>query len=233
MTSPREITARTFAALDKHLRRASIAQIGGFRPPDDPASSWFGGRFVSLPGEPWPTWQEQEMLSLLQIRVDELPYRPSQLDGVALVTVFVDRDDLPYNTPNGQGWLVRTYPSAAGLVPLPEPGAGSPIRRFPIRWTLCEDEGPDWEDAWRVVDLSEFNALDRSYMDQFHDRYRNHSGTKVGGWPSLIQYELSGVGEFVFQIGSEEKPGWMWGDLGIGYFCLSPNGEWQLVWQCY
>ena len=130
MANPDETVARTFAALDEHLCPASIAQIGGFRPPDDPAGSWFGGRFVGLPGEPWPTWQGQEMLSLLQVRVDELPYRPPQLGGMALVTVFAARDEIPCDAPNGEGWLVRTYPSAKGLIPLPAPTAGSPIRRI-------------------------------------------------------------------------------------------------------
>ena len=37
-----EIIANTLAILDGCLRRASIAQIGGFHPPEDPKVSWFG-----------------------------------------------------------------------------------------------------------------------------------------------------------------------------------------------
>jgi hypothetical protein len=59
MASPDEVIAETFAALDRHLRRASIAEVGGFRPPDDPIASYFGGRFVgrrrrNVAAERWP-----------------------------------------------------------------------------------------------------------------------------------------------------------------------------------
>lgn len=38
--------------------------------------------------------------------------------------------------------------------------------------------------------------------------------------------------DFVFQIGSEEKPNWMWGDNGTGYFYFR-EGRWTMHWDCY
>jgi hypothetical protein len=47
------ITA-AFATMVRHRHRASIARIGGFRRPDAPIISWFGGRFVAAVAEEWP-----------------------------------------------------------------------------------------------------------------------------------------------------------------------------------
>ena len=58
--------------------------------------------------------------------------------------------------------------------------------------------------------------------------------TKLGGYPALIQGELQfGINDFVFQIGTEEKAGWYWGDSGIGYFGLNDEGKWLFEWTCY
>ena len=47
----------TFTKLNRYLRKASVARIGGFRPPDDPNTSWFGGRGIAYysktPGGEW------------------------------------------------------------------------------------------------------------------------------------------------------------------------------------
>jgi uncharacterized protein YwqG len=93
---------------------------------------------------------------------------------------------------------------------------------------MSENEGPCWEDAWDLYDLTKFNELDES--DTFFDRYTSHSGTKIGGWPSFIQGS-PGAKDYVFQIGSEEKANWAWGDAGTGYFFLR-DGEWFLDWDC-
>ena len=233
MTSSEDIIKRTFAELDRYLRPASIAQIGGFRPPENPLTSWFGGRFVGLPDEEWPSSPAGPMIPLLQVHVSELPYCPPALANVALLTVFHDAREHPTHlpAPNGNGWLIRTYSTLEGLVPLNKPDMKPWPKPFPVRWHLAEDEGPNWEDAWSVVDLKAFNELDGS-GDLFYDRYSNAPGTKFG-WPSLIQHELENGAGYVFQIGSEEKAQWTWGDGGVGYFCLNPDGVWNLEWQCY
>ena len=41
-------------ALAASMRRASIAELGGFRPLDMAVSSWWGGNFVGAPGEAVP-----------------------------------------------------------------------------------------------------------------------------------------------------------------------------------
>ena len=154
------------------------------------------------------------MVPLLQARTDELPYCPQQLNGIAFLTVYCDCQELPVDLPavNGEGWLIRTYDSVDSLVPLAS-ACDYPVRPFPIKWSLTETEGPLWQDAWSVHNLSAFNELD-DCINLFYDRYRNHSFTKIGGWPSYIQGSLEDSVEFIFQIGSEQKPRWMWGDNG-------------------
>src|SRR5688500_15808023 len=106
-----EIIADTFRALDGSLRKASVAQIGGFRPPETSLTSWFGGHFVGAPDEAWPLNDGEPMLPLLQARTDELPYVPEQLKGVALFNVFCGPRKLPIDLPaaTGNGWLIRCY----------------------------------------------------------------------------------------------------------------------------
>lgn len=228
-----QVIADTFCALDRALRKASIAQIGGFRPAETPVASWFAGHFVGAPDERWPLSDGEPMLPLLQVRTDELPYVPKQLKDVALFNVFCGPRKLPIDFPaaSGSGWLIRCHSSLEALRPL----AGDPkshLRQFPIRWSLAEGEGPGWEDAWGVTDLSAFNDLSDA-IDLFYDRYKHCSSTKIGGWPSYIQGAPGQSSEdFVFQIGSEEKSNWMWGDNGIGYFYFR-DGQWVMHWDCY
>jgi hypothetical protein len=132
---------------------------------------------------------------------------------------------------NGDKWLIRTYRNLEELRQLPDPPE-SRIRPFPIRWSLTENEAPQWEKT--PLDFGaqkEFCALDDCF-DLYGERYKRHLQTKVGGWPSWIQSPLGSSYEYVFQISSEEKPGWMWGDNGNGYF-FTRDGEWEMVWDCY
>jgi hypothetical protein len=76
--------------------------------------------------------------------LEELPAAaPAPLAEVALLTLFVDLIDLPYETPHGDGWELRTYATTDGLVPLVEPERevserhpeeALEIRPFPVIW---------------------------------------------------------------------------------------------------
>jgi hypothetical protein len=216
--------------LKRHARPAAVAEIGGFRPPDDPRTSWFGGRGVGMPGEQLPTYQGEEMFPLLQINVTELPVVPPVLEGVELLVLFINRD-IPFDQPHGEGWLIREYRSLDSLVALPAPEAKPPVRAFPIRWTRVEGELPGWEDAWSLVDLTAVNE-DEEASEKFFDDLQNHPATKVWGYPTEIQHEV-GIEDYVFQVGSEEKAQWIWADNGIGYFFRRPDGSWNFECQFY
>jgi hypothetical protein len=172
------------------------------------------------------------MFPLLQVNCSELPYVPDELKDTALFVVWLDQEEIPLDTSQGVGWEIREYASLDGLRPLPDILKPSHLKTFPIRWTLSEADGPGWEDAWGLVDLAPVNESEEG-SHAFFERYASHPGTKVGGFPAEIQGGLGGDGTFVFQIGSEEKANWMWGDCGIGYFLKGPKGYWEFQWQCY
>jgi uncharacterized protein YwqG len=218
-------------------RRASLMVVGGFRPPQEPSASWFGRVRLALPGEVWPAHNEKPMLPLCQINCVELPHVPHALSDIALITVFITRDDLPIDAPNGDRWELRAYKSLEGLVEVAGPESDGLIKPFPVRWEPCEADYPCQDDV--PVELPA--EVDEKYYDLFENQRRS----KVGGWPSLIQSEIywapwnkhPASPEYVFQIDSEEKAGWMWGDTGTGYFGRGVTGaakdEWALAWQCY
>lgn len=225
---------RAFEAVDQKLRPASIAEIGGFRPPADPRTSWFGGKFVLPPGESWPTSKNGPMVPLLQVAVEELPYRPPQFEGVALVQLFVDAKELPLKLPakNGDGWQLILRTDTSILEPHVTPPDAALLRPFAIRWRRAENDAPSWDEAWEDGQHEKFMRR-ASAADAYSRKYQNHSSTKIGGWPSWIQSAVEPGGErFVLQISSEEKPRWMAGDNGNLYI-FEVDGEWLLQWDCY
>lgn len=211
--------------LRRELRPASLAAAGGIRPPENPVTSWFC-RGVGRPGEGLPLWEGEPLFPLLQIRIDELPYVPEQIRHLSILVLFHNLRRHPFDLPNGEGWLIREYETTENLVPLPD--IEHPYKRFPIRWSRVEDDAPGWEDAWDVVDLSAVNS-DETASKAFFEEFNRYYQTKVGGYPAEIQHGI-GLDDFVFQVGSEEKVNWMWGDNGVGYFFRSPSREWR--WSC-
>ena len=168
----------------KLARKASLMVVGGFRPPADPFASWFGRVRVALPDEAWPAHSEKPMLPLCQINCMELPYRPAAIADIAFISVFISQGELPYDTPNGEGWMLRNYPTLDHLVETREPDPGGLIKPFPVRWNLCEEDYPCWED----VEIE----LPPDMEENYNDLCENQEGSKVGGWPSLIQSEIFG-----------------------------------------
>lgn len=217
------------------VRKASVMSLGGFRPPADPFTTWFGRIRVALPHEIWPTDDGKPMLPLCQINCAELPYKPDALSDIALISVFITQNELPSDTPNGEGWSLRTYASLDGLVEIEEPKPTTLIKPFPVRWELIEEDYPIWDD----VDIKVPPEVAANYYDLFVNR----DGSKVGGCPTLIQSEIYWAPwnkhpanpAYVFQIDSEEKAHWAWGDAGVGYFGRgtgSATDQWAFEWQC-
>jgi uncharacterized protein YwqG len=176
------------------------------------------------------------MLPLCQLNLSEMPFVPPNLNGVHLITVFISAVSLPVDAENGDGWQLRAYPSLDGLVHIETPQLDSAIRAFPIRWELVEADYPSYEDV-----AFEFPA---DVSSDYYDLFELCPSSKVGGWHSLIQSEIYWAPhtrhpanpECVFQIASEEKAHWQWGDAGIGYFGRGTGKNrdvWVLGWQCY
>jgi hypothetical protein len=212
------------------LRPASIAEIGGFRPPDRIPSSTFGGNFACLPDEKWPVYRKRNMCPLIQVRVDELPFVPKALRRIALFTVFVDRRLPSSGASNGDGWLIRLYDSLADLRPCSNQSSHH-VKSFPIKWSLEEVDAPAWEDLWQLTSRVDPSGIE-PLLDFYHDTYKTQTRTKIGGWPSYIQSAIEDEGTYVFQVDSEPKANWFWGDSGAAYFYMDHANNWRLYWQC-
>lgn len=229
------MTEPLFEIIDKVRRPAAVAQIGGFRP-DDGVLSWFGGHFLAHPDEPWPELNGIAAVPLLQLKCSELPFVPQALADIDILQVFSAGDSLPVDLPakNGEGFLVRTFSSEAA-----SPATDAPdfdfLKPFQIRWREGGLEGPTWDEAFfhAPQDMIGTYVETDDPFGRYYDRYERHPATKVGGWASYIQGILEPEGEYVFQIGSEEKPNWMVGDNGNMYFYRREDGSWIMGWDCY
>jgi uncharacterized protein YwqG len=217
-------------------RRSSQIIVGEFKPLEQPEASWFGRVRLAQANESWPIHEGKPMIPLCQLNLTEAPYVPPNLEDIALLTIFISAQALPLDTPNGDGWQLRTYSSLENLIEIVEPDHGSQIRPFPIRWELIEEDYPSWEDVTI--------ALPEEIEDNYYDLFEVKDGSKLGGWPSLIQGEIYWAPfnqhpanpEYAFQIDSEAKAGWLWGDSGVGYFGRGTGqakDTWTLAWQCY
>jgi uncharacterized protein YwqG len=219
-------------------RRAIVLELGGFRPPETPLASWFGRVNICARGETWPESDGGPMRALCQINLSEMPFRPPRLDDVEMIAIFIDEDPLPRDhDPNGQHWCLRAYRDLSSLVPLAQPPMTTGIRAFPLRARVEETDFPCWDDI--ASDVPEGTG------DTYFDLFENVPGLKLGGWPTLIQSEISwapwdrhpAAPEYVLQVDTTEKGHWSWGDGGVGYFGRGTTpgheNEWTLAWQCH
>ncbi|MTI54821.1 hypothetical protein [Geosporobacter ferrireducens] len=90
---------------DKVKRKATVIQIGRFKPDNDLSSSWFGKVMLCLPGEEWPTCKEKPMNALCQINLTQLPSQIQFLTGeeplaelLALAATVTSSNPLKHHT---------------------------------------------------------------------------------------------------------------------------------------
>ena len=70
------------------------------------------------------------------------------------------------------------------------------------------------------------------YLNEVLNAVRERKGFALTPGFQIIK-QIADDDDFMFQIDSEEKASWMWGDCGIGYFGLDDNGQWLFEWTCY
>jgi hypothetical protein len=236
--------------LQQSRRSCSVAEIVSGRPADTGPTSCMAGGFYAKSGELWPSNDHGPMMPLIQVVLSQVPAVPDCLRGYSLLTIFLDRTDLPLDgsASNGDGWLLRLYRPEETLVPLQEPvelWAGDypkdrrhfvfdkqfPPRVTRLSWWLNEADFPGWEDYGSLLPHYnwDFNELHPKYREVAKHEY----GTKIGGWPTYIQGGGPGQGgEFVLQVASQEKPRVLFGDSGNVYVFRTGDG-WEMSWECY
>jgi uncharacterized protein YwqG len=213
-------------------RAATLFEAGGFRPTDDIKASWIGKVTVGKAGEEWPTHRGTPLHPLCQINITQLPFVPDNLKELKFITVFFSEDHFEGYENDNNVVCVRTYTSLDELMSLTQPQMSKGIKPFQLRAALVEKDFPCFEDC--PVDVPS------KYEDDFSELFLNVPGIKIGGWPTLIQSEISWPNkkatddwEYAFQIDSTPKANLQWGDGGVAYFGRScSTGEWNFAWQC-
>ena len=98
-----------------------------------------------------------------------------------MALIFVDPDAVIEEM---GAWSIRVYSRLEDLVPLKAPATmKSEIKALPMRARVVEEDYPIYDD---VVD-----QIPEEIEDDYADEFKNISGFKLGGWPTLIQSEIS------------------------------------------
>jgi uncharacterized protein YwqG len=218
-----------------NTRKASILQVGGFRPSNNLSASNFGRKPLALPEESWPVSNGKPMLFVCQLNLTQAPSVPALLQNLKLITFFVAPEASPLQEENGKDWCLRAYKSLNDLGPLAMPADAPHLERgFEGRW----EESADYPTG----DDPELQVPDG--FEQSDAEFENVRRTKVGGYPSHIQSDLwwdsrvhPARPKFCLQIDSEQKVGLAWGDGGMVYLARGTaagfENRWYLDWQCY
>jgi hypothetical protein len=232
---PRKVPMTKAAFQKMNTRKASVLEVGGFRPSFEPAASNFGKAPLGLPGEEWPTWQSKPLLFVCQMNLATAPAVPPLLADIQLITFFVNPEVGVLHQENGADWRLRAYTSLEGLVPMVAP-AGAPKlgKGFECRWEEYEDH-PNYDDPEMVVPAG--SRRPRVELE-------NVARTKIGGYASTIQgapwwgqADHPSNPKYCLQINSEEKAGLIWGDGGTIYVARGTDpgslDRWFLDWQSF
>jgi uncharacterized protein YwqG len=217
-----------------NTRRASLVNVGGFRPTGELLASNFGLQPVGLPGDEWPTFKGKPLLFVCQLNLTTAPTVPAVLGDIKVITFFINADLGSLGEENGQGWSLRAYNITDGLVPLTCPLNTPKVKcGFECQWEGCDDH-PSFDDPEVIVPAG---------FDPSEVQLENLHRTKIGGYASNIQSEQwwnyrahSANPKYCFQIDSEDKVGLVWGDSGTIYLARGTvsglENQWFLDWQC-
>ena len=138
---------------------------------------------------------------------------------------------------NGSSWCLRAYKTTETLAPLLQEKTLSPIKPMPMVPEIIAPDFPHWDDCPIPVPAT--------FEDNYYELFPNATGIKFGGWPTLIQGEISwNAGQevsiqpqFAFQVDSVAKARWQWGDNGVAYFGRGTKpgtpDAWAFAWQSY
>ena len=95
--------------LRRSRRSCSVAEVVSGGTDGSGPISCMAGWFYGKPGEPWPTNDRGIMIPLLQIDFAQVSNVPDCLQGISLLTMFLDRTRLPKHgyADSGDDWLLR------------------------------------------------------------------------------------------------------------------------------
>ena len=212
---------------------AIIFETGGKRPTKELLESWIGRIGWKDTDEDLPVdCNGNTMVPLMMLFTKELPYVPKPIKDIELIEVFVSEATIDECELEDEDYVVRTYNSLEGLEACE--WQADCIKAFPITAKPIDEDFPMWDsrDIPEEIRTRILEMEKRGELEYFEDIA--NSGEcfhKIGGYPSFIQ---SGIGvegyEFVFQIVSDDKANFYYGDAGNIYFFYS---EAENSWKAY
>jgi len=191
-------------------------------------TSCTGGIFWGKRGEKWPSsTDDQPLIPWLQVVCTEVDGLSGPLYNRKAVCFYVRQPFGGYeatSTFDGSDFVVREYALDDELVPLTRPAA---LRGHPYHHVT-------WKELRDFPSISKYcglfdEAVYRALCEVKDFTFENHSGIKIGGWPTPVQRDQEYPGSHDLQIDMTEN--FMYGDSGIGY--LSRDGErWYVTFDC-
>lgn len=198
--------------------------------------SWLGRVNHCLPDEAIPLDKHgRQMMELGQFFLPALPYVPSSLSGIVLVSAFISYELEGDSDAMDGCFEIREYRNIESLICKETASLG--LNPFPVYPKLVDSDHPVWDGGGLTLAQEEaFLSLERSGdISNYYDVTSHLYGHKFGGYPSFCQ---SGVDlkphEFIFQVSSDEKLGLNVIDNGSLTFWRHPElGSWRLYYDCY
>ena len=142
----------------RNTRAAAALKVGGFRPTLSPLASNFCRAPVGLANETWPELESTPLAFVCQINLTDAPAVPDLLKDIALLTFFIVPEDYELGRENGDRWVLRTYKSLDGLVPLAVPSNAPKLgKAFECAWEKIEDH-PNYDDP-EIIEVSPAQVL--------------------------------------------------------------------------
>lgn len=219
-------------------RPATKLEAGGFRPTHSDEESWLGKVSLYGPDEGIPVNEAgQPLIPYAQFYLPALPYVSPLLDGIRVLTVFINEPFPDVGEPMGSQWLIREYGPEAELVHK-ELAVETFLKPFPLKATLVEADYPLWDGGGVPMDLEdEILELERAgQIESYYDLITHTYEHKIGGYPSFCQ---SGIDpgddyEFVFQLSTDDKIQLNVIDNGsLMFWKHKATGEWFLYYDFY
>jgi len=225
--------------LKEQVRRPCTEfEAGGFRPTNKIEESWLGRVSLFLPEEELPIDKHgNRMMGLGQFYLPAMPFIPSSLLDIALLTAFIS-PELEGDSDLMEGcWEIREYRSADSLVQKDIGTQSSRLKPFPLKSEFVEADYPVWDGGGLTSDQEDaFLELEKNgEISDYYDVTSHVYSHKFGGYPSFCQ---SGVDlhpyDFVFQVSSDPKIHLNVIDGGSLSFWRHPEtAEWKLYYDFY
>lgn len=219
------------------IKPAVIFETGGKRPTKELMESWIGRVGWKASGEQLPEdYNGEPMVPVMTLFIKDLPYVPEVIKHFELITVFISVTAIEECMLEEGDFCVRTYDSLEALEPCD--WQTDYIKAFPLTPKVIEEDYPTWDsddipEAMRTIIIELENAGETDYFEDIAGA--DESFHKIGGYPSYIQSGITWENyEFIFQITSDDKANFYFGDAGNIYFFYNKDEDhWGVHYDYY